>query len=209
MGMYSPMNLNPNEAGPVESPAESGLERGTVYVGNGAKQILAPVSDISTQKGSSGNGVHRAETEGNGLKSLNGKHKEVMRRLVEGASQMQIAEQMGVSQDALSLICNSPLFREELDKVLEKKAYVVADRLEDLANEALDNIKMLMRNARSEMVKKGAAESILDRAGYSRLERKQLFVTTGEDVIKELNRKRAEDAKDVTPPLSSVSEADN
>ncbi len=206
------MSSDDNDTKSTKSDGLTRVLEGTVLLKvNGDKQLLVPASDAAVkgpEVGSGGDGpkVHSAVNNGKDLKSLNGKHREVMRRLGEGATQMQIAEQMGVSLDALSLICNSPLFRDELDKVLEKKAYVVADRLEDLANEALDNIKGLMRNARSEMVKKGAAESILDRAGYSRLEKKQLFVTTGEDVIKELNRKRAEEAKDVTPPPSEAEE---
>ena len=143
------MSANDEQDSKSTKSIQGNSVEGTVYVKlNGEKQLLVPVGDSATRGPEVGSGgedrVHRATKEGTGLQSLNGKHREVMRRLGEGATQMQIAEQMGVSLDALSLICNSPLFRDELDKVLEKKAYEVADRLEDLANEALGNIKNLM-----------------------------------------------------------------
>ena len=61
-----------------------------------------------------------------------------------------------------------------------------------MANEALDVLKVLMRNARSESIRKVSADSILDRAGYAKVEKKLIGIVSGEDVIKELNRRRRE-----------------
>ena len=67
-----------------------------------------------------------------------------------------------------------------------------------MANEALDRIKTLMRSARSEFLQKQCAERILDTAGYSKVERKIVGIVTGEDVIRELNKRRRESSASST-----------
>ena len=61
-----------------------------------------------------------------------------------------------------------------------------------MAHEALDTIKVAMRSARSEFLRVKSAKDMLDIAGYSKIERKIVGIVTGEDVIRELNKKRRE-----------------
>lgn len=120
------------------------------------------------------------------------RHREIMRRILEGGNYTQIAEQMGISYQAVMLICTSKLFREELQKLEDKLDTGIIKRADDLSGEALDTIKTAMRFAKSDALKLRAAERILDTAGYSKVEKKLVGVVSGEDVIKELNRMRRE-----------------
>lgn len=125
-------------------------------------------------------------------KQLNPRHREIMRRILEGATYVDIAISMGISTQAIMLVCTSKMFREELSKLEKESDYQVIQRAEAMSNEALDKLKVLMRTARSEFLQKQCAERILDTAGYSKIEKKIMGIVSGEDVIKELNRRKRE-----------------
>ena len=118
------------------------------------------------------------------------RHREIMRRILEGATYVQISAAMGLHVQTIMLICTSPLFRGELEKLEESADFSVVKRAEELSNEALDTLKVLMRNARSEAIRKTSADSILDRAGYVKIEKRIIGIVGGEEVIRELGRRR-------------------
>ena len=124
--------------------------------------------------------------------TLNPRHREIMRRILEGATYKDIASEMGLHPQSIMLVATSKLFREELTKLEEGLNTDVIKRAEDMSNEALDVIKTLMRNARSEALKKSCADRILDTAGYSKIEKKIIGIVDGEAVIRELNKRRRE-----------------
>jgi hypothetical protein len=123
---------------------------------------------------------------------LNSRHREIMRRILEGSNETQIAEQMGLSRVAVCLVVTSPLFRAELEKMEAERDDAVISRAEALSNEALDTLKNQMRSAKSESIRNRAANDILDRAGYSKVEKRLVGIVNAEDVIRELNRNRRE-----------------
>lgn len=123
---------------------------------------------------------------------LRPRHREILRRILEGATYVEIAEAMGIHKQTVMLIATSKLFQEELHKLESQLDYNIVSRADSMANEALDKIKTLMRSARSEFLQKQCAERILDTAGYSKVERKILGIVTGEDVIRELNKRKRE-----------------
>lgn len=124
--------------------------------------------------------------------ALRPRHREIMRRLLEGASYVDIAEALGITPQSIMLVATSRMFREELQKMEAELDYKVQQRAEDLSNEALDKLKVLMRQARSQALQMSCADKILGIAGYSRIEKKIIGIVSGEDVIKEMNRRRRE-----------------
>lgn len=125
-------------------------------------------------------------------KQLNARHREIMRRLLEGANYRIIAEEMGLHVQTIMLVATSKLFVSELSKMEAEADFNVIKRAEALSHEALDTLKNLMRFGKSELARKSSADSILDRAGYSKVEKKLVGIVNGEDVIRELNRQRRE-----------------
>lgn len=125
-------------------------------------------------------------------KQLNPRHREIMRRLLEGANYKLIAEEMGIHVQTVMLVATSKLFTSELQKLESEADFTVIKRAEGLSNEALDTLKTIMRHGKSDLARKAAADSILDRAGYSKVEKKLIGIVNGEDVIMELNRQRRE-----------------
>jgi hypothetical protein len=123
---------------------------------------------------------------------LKPRHREILRRVFEGSSYQDIADAMGIHKQTVMLVATSKLFREELAKMESRADYTIVSRADSMANEALDKIKTLMRSSRSEFLQKQCAERILDTAGYSKVERKILGIVTGEDVIRELNKRKRE-----------------
>lgn len=125
-------------------------------------------------------------------KTLNPRHREIMRRLLEGANYRLIAEEMGLHVQTVMLVATSKLFIAELSKMEAEADFTVIKRAELLSNEALDTLKTIMRFGKSELARKSSADSILDRAGYGKVEKKLVGIINGEDVIRELNRQRRE-----------------
>ena len=125
-------------------------------------------------------------------KQLNARHREIMRRLLEGANYRMIAEEMGIHVQTVMLVATSKLFISELAKMEEAADFNVIKRAEAFSHEALDTLKNIMRFGKSELARKSSADSILDRAGYAKVEKKLVGIVNGEDVIRELNRQRRE-----------------
>jgi hypothetical protein len=123
---------------------------------------------------------------------LRPRHREILRRVLEGATYIEIADQMGIHRQTVMLIATSPMFQAELAKLEQQRDYAVIQRADSMAHEALDTIKVAMRSARSEFLRVKSAKDMLDIAGYSKIERKIVGIVTGEDVIRELNKKRRE-----------------
>ena len=131
-----------------------------------------------------------AKEKAHEIKSLSSRHREIMRRVLEGANYFTIAEEMNLSHTTISIVANSRLFKEELLKMEAARDDRIIQRADVLAGEALDTLKNQMRAARSESIRNRAANDILDRAGYSKIEKKLVGIVNAEDVIKELNKER-------------------
>ena len=123
---------------------------------------------------------------------LNARHREIMRRILEGGSYIEIAEAMGIHKQTVMIVCTSKLFIAELQKMEAELDYSVIKRAEGMSNEALDQVKLLMRKGRSQNIQFQAASRILDTAGYSKIDKKVIGIVDGAEVIREMNKARRE-----------------
>jgi len=74
------------------------------------------------------------------IKKILPRHREIMRRLILGMSQSDIARDMGMSQTHINIICNSPLFKLELGREQSKRTDQISriqDSLYDGAEKAI------------------------------------------------------------------------
>jgi DNA-binding Xre family transcriptional regulator len=99
---------------------------------------------------------------------------------ISGHNGKQISEQIGISENRVSIIRNTPMYVEEKEKTftelkktcIDKKSDVVAygdpvERvLKDNALAAANEKIRLMREGNNEFIRSSAAGDILDRAGY-------------------------------------------
>ena len=107
-----------------------------------------------------------------GIAYLRPYHLEIARRLVLGQRASQISELLGMSQSRLSIIINSPLFKLELHRLESERDRGVTDvtkTLRELSPLALETVERTMYGAKSESLRFSAAESILDRAGFGKI----------------------------------------
>lgn len=147
------------------------------------------------------------ETKPNGHwepQKLNGRHREIMRMILEGSTYTEIGASIGMSTQAVMLVSNSAIFKEELAKLESASDWSVIRRAESLSNEALSQLRDIMRRSRSEMRRESAADKILGMAGYSKIEKKAIAVVSGEDVIRELNKRRREVSKSTGANLGAA-----
>ncbi len=84
------------------------------------------------------------------IKKILPRHREIMRRLILGMSQTDIARDLGMSQTHINIICNSPLFKLELGKEQSKRSDQISriqDSLYDGAEKAIVLHNQIVENA--------------------------------------------------------------
>lgn len=99
-----------------------------------------------------------------------------MRLLIEGKSQQQVADEVGVNRNTIGNWLRNAEFKEEYDKQ-------VKDVMSVLAGEAMAHLANLMRNASSESVRLNACRDILSRAGFDATAKSKLEVDKPMDII--------------------------
>jgi hypothetical protein len=127
---------------------------------------------------------------------ISSRHREVMRRLVAGETQHQIAMDMGFTESRLSVICNSPLFKRQLaelnDEVHERYVERTGDiqgRLLELQPKAVDVLESIISKKEvdgkvvSLNLKKETALDILELAGSGKKKNNTVADAMG-DVVK-------------------------
>ena len=140
-------------------------------------------------------------------KHINTKHRAMMRHFIAGKTNREVAELFGMTEARVSLIKNSPLFREEMAKMEKevKDEYVQTEgskvqtdlirvRMKERAAEAADTLYELMKGAESEAVRQKSAMEILDRTGYKATEKfeGEVVVDASDGLINALNAALAE-----------------
>jgi hypothetical protein len=116
------------------------------------------------------------ETPQAALQMIRPKHKEIIRRLVCGQTQREIARDLNLNEGRLSIICNSPLFKIELGKmerdVRTKAIDSVGDvtaRIAKLQGPALDVLEDIVINPENKDIGLGlrqkTAVTVLEMAG--------------------------------------------
>lgn len=105
---------------------------------------------------------------------FNHRHRVVCIMKASGLKNNEIAEMMGYDQSTVSIILNDP----RAEAYLEEAATTVVDSMADVgirlkayAHEALTEVVDLMRNSTKDDTRQRSAFSILDRAGYGRIEK--------------------------------------
>ncbi len=102
------------------------------------------------------------------------RHRLVAQLHAAGLKNVEIEAVTGYSTSRVSVILHDPRAREvirETESFVSGRIDDVALRLQLLANEALDKITDLMRDSTDEHVVQRSAFSILDRAGYGKIEK--------------------------------------
>ncbi len=135
----------------------------------------------------------------NALKKIGPRHEEIMRRLLAGARQKDIAIAMNYTYSRLSIIINSPMFQERLQDLEKETTERLVERHGDLkmefradSKEAYEVQKSLMRNDNvNPSVRNDIAGQVLDRAGYDRKGMKD----AGQNIVVITNIDRGKDSE--------------
>lgn len=119
------------------------------------------------------------------IKSISLRHRVLMKKLLAGKTLKASAEDLGYNYERAVIVANSPLFREEMDRmrkevekgVIELETEVehmdggVKARMEEEAFNSLRVILSLRDGGTSERVRQVSALEILDRAGYGKTDK--------------------------------------
>jgi DNA-binding CsgD family transcriptional regulator len=101
---------------------------------------------------------------------LRPRHREIMRRKLLGQSNKQIAEELCLSQNRVSVITNSPLFKLELERMMQQADDQVFDamgKLRELQPDAVNVLHESMNQHEFPHLRLKAAIQVLDRTGIN------------------------------------------
>lgn len=93
-------------------------------------------------------------------------HREIARRLVLGEDQAEISRELHISESRLSIICNSPIMKNEvarLEAMRESGVHDVTVQLQELAPTMLEVVERLAIYGSKESLRLAAAQDLLDR----------------------------------------------
>jgi hypothetical protein len=114
-----------------------------------------------------------------GLEVVRPFHREVARRLALGQKPSAVAGALGVTPSRIQQLMNSPLFKIELKKLMDERDQSVVDvrnSLKEISPVALEILERTMYTAKSERLRKEAAESVLDRAGFGAINKSAVAI---------------------------------
>lgn len=118
------------------------------------------------------------------------RHDIVISLHLAGLKNWEIAGQVGFSEAKVSAIINDPraaIVKDRIGSQAFEQSVEVQDRIFGYAHEALDEVVEEMRMSTDEKVRQKAAFSILDRAGYSKIERRaDLIAPVSEDLARRM-----------------------
>lgn len=104
------------------------------------------------------------------LQKMNQLHHEIVRRIVAGQKDHQIAKSLGVSKAMVKYTKESPIVKQKLEILMGERdasAIEVRKHIENLAPLALDELqKMMTEESTSDRTRMKIAQDVLDRAGF-------------------------------------------
>ena len=110
-------------------------------------------------------------------------HREIARRITLGQKNTVIAEALNCTKEMVSLVRNSPVVMEHseiMQGAADAETVDVAKRIQDLAPKSLDVLKDILEDKddrASLALRAKVAESLLDRAGHSKIQKVQSLNT--------------------------------
>lgn len=122
------------------------------------------------------------------VKRFSDLEREVMRRMLELEPKELICSHLGLTGLELDNVLSRPIFETELKWQRNHRDAKLPARLEDLAHEALDVVRQVMRSASSDAYRLRAALEILDRSGHVKIEKRLQVNADAEAIIKHLNQ---------------------
>lgn len=113
------------------------------------------------------------------IQKLKPRHHEIMRRLLCGHSQAQIAQDLKMSPQTISMICKSALFKKELTRLQRELENNIVNKLSDvgmqlraLQPQAVNVLAQLMNNKTGSVpatVRRAAAKDVLELASKQKV----------------------------------------
>lgn len=104
------------------------------------------------------------------LQKMNQLHHEIVRRIVAGQKDHQIAKALNVSKAMVKYTKESPIVKQKLEILMGERdasAIEVRKHIENLAPLALDELqKMMTEDSTSDRTRMKIAQDVLDRAGF-------------------------------------------
>lgn len=117
-------------------------------------------------------GAHRPDGPAQAIQNFSPRHQEIIRRLVCGQTQVEIAEEMGYSQGRLSIIINSPLFQHKLKEFQKQVSDKLVDTIANVENKvrlvqpaAVDTIVNIMNKKGNDRLRRDCAKDLLEIGG--------------------------------------------
>ena len=130
------------------------------------------------------------------LKKMNQLHHEIVRRIVVGQKDHEIAEELGCTRPTVKYTRESPVVKEKLSIMMgarDSTVIEIRDRIQKLTPLALHELeKMMIDDKTSNSVRAKIAQDLLDRAGFDPVKKHVDVGKYDEDKIEEIKQRARE-----------------
>jgi hypothetical protein len=127
------------------------------------------------------------------LQKMNQLHHEILRRIVLGQKDKDIAESVGCTSATVKYTRESPVVKRKLEIMMgarDSSVLEVRKRIQNLAPLALHKLEEILADDKaSESVRMKVAQDLLDRAGYDAVTKTMDLTKFGEDRINEIKKR--------------------
>ena len=113
------------------------------------------------------------------LQVVRPRHLEIARRLTVGQRPVDIHRALGITQQRLSTIIQSPPFKAVLARMIEKRDAALVDvqnQIGELAPDAIEELTRIMYMSNSEERRMKVARDLLDRAGHGAIKKQAVDI---------------------------------
>lgn len=174
----------PAEASQRSSPAESA----------GLSGFSPPAREFVDRRFARANGRTRANPP---IRALWDKHHEVIRLIVLGKTNVEIARLLGCTKENISTIRNEPLVQAQVASLTSQADAEIVDitkRIAEIAPKAIDKLEQVLDSTETNAaLQVTVARDLLDRAGHGAVKQHQVVSThlSKEDLSEIKNRARS------------------
>lgn len=161
-----------------------------------------------------GNGSFDVPNERNeenySIQKMNARHREMVRRILLGQTNVQIANALDVTPQNVSNVKNSPIVKakiEHMQNILDAETLDVSTRIQEMSKDAIEVYYELMHGAEKEETRRMIAKDVLDKAGFKAADKHVHAHLQGEQIDKMVERAKAEGSV-VAEPEDNIQDAE-
>lgn len=167
---------------------------------------------IDNQGGNGSFDISNEQNEGNySVQRMNARHREMIRRIMLGQTNVEIARALEVTPQNVSDVKNSPIVKakiEHMQNILDAETLDVSTRIQEMSKDAVEVYYELMHGAEREETRRMIAKDVLDKAGFKAADKHVHAHLQGDQIDEMVERAKAQGSVVEEPEDEDIQDAE-